>query len=96
MITLKKIENPVLFLIHLNILRVTDNLRWHPSAGPVVLSSPAQLVAPVLVARGTLSITTSEIYFEVDEDDPAFNRADAKVRLRGEAGTVSPLKLYQH
>ena len=55
---------------------------WLPpvhSAGPVVLSSSAQLVAPVLVARGTLSITTSEIYFEVDEDDPAFKRADSKV-----------------
>lgn len=48
-------------------------------AGPVVLSSPAQLVAPVLVARGTLSITTTEIYFEVDEDDPAFKRVDSKV-----------------
>ncbi|KAM8905556.1 neurobeachin isoform 2-T2 [Spinachia spinachia] len=51
-----------------------DNL-----AGPVVLSSPAQLVAPLLVARGTLSITTTEIYFEVDEDDPAFKRVDSKV-----------------
>ncbi|KAM6987921.1 neurobeachin [Tautogolabrus adspersus] len=51
-----------------------DNL-----GGPVVLSSPAQLVAPVLVARGTLSITTTEIYFEVDEDDPAFKRVDPKV-----------------
>uniref|UniRef100_A0A7N6FK84 Neurobeachin n=1 Tax=Anabas testudineus TaxID=64144 RepID=A0A7N6FK84_ANATE len=47
--------------------------------GPVVLSSPAQLVAPVLVARGTLSITTTEIYFEVDEDDPVFKRVDPKV-----------------
>ncbi|XP_047247715.1 neurobeachin isoform X3 [Girardinichthys multiradiatus] len=47
--------------------------------GPVVLSSSAQLVAPVLVARGTLSITTSEIYFEVDEDDPAFKKVDPKV-----------------
>ncbi|XP_049599055.1 neurobeachin a isoform X6 [Syngnathus scovelli] len=51
-----------------------DNL-----AGPVVLSTPAQLVAPALVARGTLSVTTTEIYFEVDEDDPAFKKADAKV-----------------
>uniref|UniRef100_A0A671VP31 Neurobeachin n=1 Tax=Sparus aurata TaxID=8175 RepID=A0A671VP31_SPAAU len=51
-----------------------DNL-----GGPVVLSSPAQLVAPVLVARGTLSITTTEIYFEVDEDDPAFKRVNPKV-----------------
>ncbi|KAK2846740.1 hypothetical protein Q5P01_009739 [Channa striata] len=47
--------------------------------GPVVLSSPAQLVAPVLVARGTLSITTTEIYFEVDEDDPAFKRVDPQL-----------------
>ncbi|XP_061156042.1 neurobeachin-like [Syngnathus typhle] len=51
-----------------------DNL-----AGPVVLSTPAQLVAPALMARGTLSVTTTEIYFEVDEDDPAFKKADAKV-----------------
>lgn len=48
--------------------------------GPVVLSTPAQLVAPVVVARGTLSITTTEIYFEVDEEDPAFKNIDAKVR----------------
>ncbi|KAJ8404707.1 hypothetical protein AAFF_G00335700 [Aldrovandia affinis] len=51
-----------------------DNL-----AGPVVLSTPAQLVAPVIVARGTLSITTTEIYFEVDEEDSAFKKIDAKV-----------------
>ncbi|KAM8834631.1 neurobeachin a isoform 1-T1 [Synchiropus picturatus] len=51
-----------------------DNL-----AGPVVLSTPAQLVAPVVVARGTLSITTTEIYFEVEEDDPTFKKTDAKV-----------------
>ncbi|KAA0704104.1 Neurobeachin Lysosomal-trafficking regulator 2 [Triplophysa tibetana] len=51
-----------------------DNL-----AGPVVLSTPAQLVAPVIVARGTLSITTTEIYFEVDEDDTAFKMIDAQV-----------------
>uniref|UniRef100_A0A3Q0T8R0 Neurobeachin n=1 Tax=Amphilophus citrinellus TaxID=61819 RepID=A0A3Q0T8R0_AMPCI len=51
-----------------------DNL-----AGPVVLSTPAQLVAPVVVARGTLSITTTEIYFEVDEEDPTFKKMDPKV-----------------
>ncbi|KAI4581401.1 hypothetical protein MJG53_009844 [Ovis ammon polii x Ovis aries] len=51
-----------------------DNL-----AGPVVLSTPAQLIAPVVVAKGTLSITTTEIYFEVDEDDPAFKKIDTKM-----------------
>ncbi|XP_065136867.1 neurobeachin [Paramisgurnus dabryanus] len=56
-----------------------DNL-----AGPVVLSTPAQIIAPVTVARGTLSITTTEIYFEVDEDDPAFRRIDTKVLVYSE------------
>uniref|UniRef100_A0A6Q2YXH1 Neurobeachin n=1 Tax=Esox lucius TaxID=8010 RepID=A0A6Q2YXH1_ESOLU len=51
-----------------------DNL-----AGPVVLSTPAQLVAPVIAARGTLSITTTEIYFEVDEDDPSFKGLESTV-----------------
>nr|XP_015197361.1 PREDICTED: neurobeachin isoform X3 [Lepisosteus oculatus] len=62
-----------------------DNLaaRFRPRVltfrGPVVLSTPAQLIAPVIVARGTLSITTTEIYFEVDEEDSAFKKIDAKV-----------------
>ncbi|XP_075418866.1 neurobeachin isoform X2 [Tenrec ecaudatus] len=51
-----------------------DNL-----AGPVVLSTQAQLIAPVVVAKGTLSITTTEIYFEVDEEDAAFKKIDPKV-----------------
>lgn len=55
--------------------------------GPVVLSTPAQIIAPVIVARGTLSITTTEIYFEVDEDDPTFRRIDAKV------GYIYPLSI---
>ncbi|XP_073779907.1 neurobeachin isoform X1 [Danio rerio] len=58
--------------------------RVNVSRGPVVLSTPAQLIAPVTVARGTLSITTTEIYFEVDEDDPAFRRIDAKVLVYSE------------
>nr|XP_046150351.1 neurobeachin-like isoform X3 [Oncorhynchus gorbuscha] len=53
--------------------------RLFVSRGPVVLSTPAQLVAPVIVARGMLSITTTEIYFEVDEDDPSFKLLDSTV-----------------
>ncbi|XP_029458549.1 neurobeachin isoform X2 [Rhinatrema bivittatum] len=51
-----------------------DNL-----AGPVVLSTPAQLIAPVVVAKGTLSITTTEIYFEVEEEEAVFKKIDPKV-----------------
>ncbi|KAM9819383.1 lipopolysaccharide-responsive and beige-like anchor protein isoform 2-T2 [Syngnathus typhle] len=47
--------------------------------GPVNVSTAAQLVAPAAVVRGTLSITSSELYFEVDEDEPAFKTIDPKI-----------------
>lgn len=47
--------------------------------GPVALSAPAQLVAPSVVVKGTLSITLSELYFEVDEEDPSFKKIDPKI-----------------
>ncbi|XP_063739788.1 lipopolysaccharide-responsive and beige-like anchor protein isoform X2 [Eleginops maclovinus] len=47
--------------------------------GPVNLSTSAQLVAPALVVKGTLSITPSELYFEVDEEDPSFKSIDPKI-----------------
>lgn len=57
----------------------------------MVLSTPAQLIAPVVVAKGTLSITTTEIYFEVDEDDPAFKKIDAKVSYSDSATVLVAL-----
>nr|XP_020636969.1 lipopolysaccharide-responsive and beige-like anchor protein isoform X2 [Pogona vitticeps] len=47
--------------------------------GPVSLSTAAQLVAPCVVVKGTLSITASELYFEVDEEEPSFKKIDPKV-----------------
>ncbi|XP_034543688.1 lipopolysaccharide-responsive and beige-like anchor protein isoform X2 [Notolabrus celidotus] len=47
--------------------------------GPVNLSTSAQLVAPAVVVKGTLSITASELYFEVDEEDPGFRTIDPKI-----------------
>uniref|UniRef100_A0A8C6LYV1 Neurobeachin n=1 Tax=Nothobranchius furzeri TaxID=105023 RepID=A0A8C6LYV1_NOTFU len=47
--------------------------------GPVSLSTSAQLVAPAVVVKGTLSISASELFFEVDEDDPAFRAIDPKI-----------------
>lgn len=40
-------------------------------------------MAPAVVVKGTLSITNSELYFEVDEDEPSFKAIDPKVRERG-------------
>uniref|UniRef100_A0A3B4X6H3 LPS responsive beige-like anchor protein n=1 Tax=Seriola lalandi dorsalis TaxID=1841481 RepID=A0A3B4X6H3_SERLL len=47
--------------------------------GPVNLSTSVQLVAPAVVVKGTLSITASELYFEVDEDEPCFKAIDPKI-----------------
>ncbi|XP_036372416.1 lipopolysaccharide-responsive and beige-like anchor protein [Megalops cyprinoides] len=47
--------------------------------GPVNMSSGAQLVAPAVAVRGTLSITASALYFEVDEEEPGFKKIDPKV-----------------
>uniref|UniRef100_A0A3P9A2W3 LPS-responsive vesicle trafficking, beach and anchor containing n=1 Tax=Esox lucius TaxID=8010 RepID=A0A3P9A2W3_ESOLU len=47
--------------------------------GPVNLSTSAQLVAPAVVVKGTLSITASELYFEVDEEEAGFKAIDPKI-----------------
>ncbi|XP_013171416.1 PREDICTED: neurobeachin-like [Papilio xuthus] len=44
--------------------------------GPVNISTKARLVAPGLVAPGTVSLTSTELYFEVDEEDPEFKKID--------------------
>ncbi|CAN9510262.1 unnamed protein product [Ophioblennius macclurei] len=51
-----------------------DNL-----TGPVNLSTSAQLVAPAAVVKGTLSITASELFFEVDEEEASFKTIDPKI-----------------
>ncbi|KPJ19693.1 Neurobeachin [Papilio machaon] len=46
---------------------------------PVNISTKARLVAPGLVAPGTVSLTSTELYFEVDEEDPEFKKIDPEV-----------------
>nr|XP_049697537.1 neurobeachin isoform X5 [Helicoverpa armigera] len=47
--------------------------------GPVNISTKARLVAPGLVAPGTVSLTSTELYFEVDEEDPEYKKIDPEV-----------------
>ncbi|XP_033105967.1 neurobeachin-like isoform X2 [Anneissia japonica] len=49
--------------------------------GAIVYSTKCSLVAPCVVVKGTLSITSSEVYFEVDEDDDQYKQMDSKVRV---------------
>ncbi|XP_053681698.1 neurobeachin isoform X2 [Sabethes cyaneus] len=47
--------------------------------GPVNISTKAKLIAPGLVAPGTMSITSTEMYFEVDEESAEFQGIDQEV-----------------
>jgi hypothetical protein len=47
--------------------------------GPVNISTKAKLIAPGLVAPGTMSITSTEMYFEVDEENVEFQSIDQEV-----------------
>lgn len=47
--------------------------------GPVNISTKARLVAPGVVVAGTISITATEMYFEVDEENEEFLKSDSEV-----------------
>ncbi|XP_058063473.1 neurobeachin [Anopheles bellator] len=47
--------------------------------GPVNISTKAKLIAPGVVAPGTMSITSTEMYFEVDEENGEFQSIDTEV-----------------
>ncbi|CAG7818766.1 unnamed protein product [Allacma fusca] len=46
--------------------------------GPVNISTKARLISPGVVAPGIVSITSNELYFEVEEDDPEFAKVDSE------------------
>jgi len=45
----------------------------------VALSTSCQLISPGASVCGTISITKTELYFEMDEDDPRNKKIDPKV-----------------
>ncbi|KZC14372.1 Lipopolysaccharide-responsive and beige-like anchor protein, partial [Dufourea novaeangliae] len=46
--------------------------------GPVNISTKGKLIAPGIMAPGIISVTSTELYFEVDEDDPEFKKIDTE------------------
>ena len=42
-------------------------------------STPGKLIAPGIVVPGTISITSTDVYFDADEDDPLYKQQDPKV-----------------
>ena len=48
--------------------------------GPVAVSTNCLLVSPGAVVHGTMSITKSELYFEMDDEHTENKNIDPKVR----------------
>ena len=48
-------------------------------AGPVALSTMCRLIAPGVSVKGTMSITKSELYFEMDDEDAENRKTDPNV-----------------
>ncbi|GAB6031814.1 hypothetical protein CHUAL_010216 [Chamberlinius hualienensis] len=46
---------------------------------PISLSTKCNLITAGLVVPGIISITNTELYFEVDEDDPEYKKVDEEV-----------------
>lgn len=45
------------------------------------MSTKVKLIAPGIVAPGIMSITSTELYFEVDEEDSEFKKIDSEVSV---------------
>ena len=48
-------------------------------AGPIHYTTKCKIVCAVCVVSGTLSITSNELYFEVDETDAAYKKLDSNL-----------------
>ena len=49
------------------------------SLGPVTLTTECRIVAPGFALKGSLSITSNDMYFDVDEEDAEFQKMDNEV-----------------
>ncbi|XP_043473809.1 neurobeachin isoform X2 [Leptopilina heterotoma] len=62
-----------------NELLVDDRDLDNDLTGPVNITAKAKLIAPGIVAPGVMSITSTELYFEVDEDDVEYMKMDNEI-----------------
>ncbi|XP_050298842.1 neurobeachin isoform X6 [Anthonomus grandis grandis] len=72
-------QNQTCELVDDNELLIDDRELDSDLNGPVNISTKAKLIAPGIVAPGMVSVTSAELYFEVDEDDEEFKKMDGEV-----------------
>lgn len=62
-------------------IQLLKSVVLYHAAGPVNISTRASLISAGVVAPGIVSITSAELYFEVDEDDPEFKKLNPEVSV---------------
>ena len=50
-------------------------------SGHVVFTTSCHLIAPCVVAPGSLTVTSEALFFAVDEENPEYQKLDPKVRV---------------
>lgn len=81
---LKKLNKPVADLNAINYLaneqlHISDAELEQEVAGPIHYATKCKLICNICVVSGTLSITSNELYFEVDESDSIYKNLDPNV-----------------
>lgn len=57
------------------------NLTFMIVLGPIVLTVECSMLAPGVVLPGNLTLTTSTLYFTIDDDNEETKKIDPQVRL---------------
>lgn len=64
---------------HINEVELEQEL-----TGPIHYTTKCKLVSSICVVNGTLSVTTNELYFEVDETDSTYKNLESNLRAYAE------------
>lgn len=58
---------------------IEDRSMGRDVSGHVVFTSSCHMIAPCVVAPGTLTVTSEALFFTVDEENPEYQKLDPKV-----------------
>ena len=60
---------------------VEDRSLGRDVSGHVVFTAPCHLIAPCVLAPGTLTVTSEALFFTVDEENAEYQKLDPKVSI---------------
>jgi len=60
---------------------VEDRSLGRDVSGHVVFTAPCHLIAPCVLAPGTLTVTSEALFFTVDEENMEYQKLDPKVSI---------------